>query len=136
MKYMIMVRGNQAEYDSQAGKGDGSVQWTEDAIKAMFEHMGALNNDLAESGELVDAQGLTPPSQAKSVSVKDGRTVVSDGPFAEAKEVLAGYWIVDVAGEERAVEIAARAYQCPVPEGAQRFPLVVQPIGGDDAPEM
>ncbi|MFG3255513.1 YciI family protein [Streptomyces sp. NPDC048172] len=136
MKYMLMVMGNQAEYDAMEGKGDGSVVWTEDAMKAMFEHMGALNNDLAESGELVDAQGLTAPAQGKAVSVKDGRTVVSDGPFVEAKEVLAGYWIVDVASEERAIEIAARAYSCPIPEGAPALPLVVQPIQDAGAPEM
>ncbi|NGO69025.1 YciI family protein [Streptomyces boncukensis] len=128
MKYMLMVLGNQAEYDAMEGKSDGSVVWTESTLKAMFDYMGAINDDLAESGELIDAQGLTAPAEAKAVTVRDGRTVVSDGPFVEAKEVLAGYWLVDVANEQRALDIAARVYECPVADGSVVLPVIVQPV--------
>lgn len=134
MKYMLMVLGNQAEYDAMVGKGDSPVEWTEEIMRAMYAHMGAINNDLAESGEFVDAQGLSAPAEGKAVTLDaSGQPVVSDGPFTEAKEVLAGYWIVDVADENRAVEIAARVLRCPTPEGADSLPVVVQPLQGGGA---
>lgn len=131
MKYMLMILGSQADYDAMSGTpSPGAPAWSEDELKAMFQHMGALNDDLAESGELVDAQGLGEPSQSRLVTTDaDGRPVVSDGPYGETKEVLAGYWVVDCATPERAYEIAARAYACPVPAGtATAPPVVVHPI--------
>jgi hypothetical protein len=68
----------------------------------------ALTEDLAASGELVVTEALADPSLAKRVEVREGRTVTSDGPFAEAKELLAGFYLVDCESTERAVEIAAR----------------------------
>jgi hypothetical protein len=68
----------------------------------------ALREDLAASGELIVSQALADPSLAKRVSVAEGRTMVSDGPFAEAKEVLAGFFLVDCDSVDRAVEHAAR----------------------------
>ena len=133
MKYMLMVMGDQASYDAMSGK-TGDSPWTPDHMQAMFAYMSALNDDLAESGELVDAQGLTAPSQAKRVSSKEGVPVVSDGPFGETKEMLAGYWVVEVASEQRAIEIAARAYACPTPPGQEGPPLLVQPLQ-EGAPE-
>ncbi|WP_326808883.1 MULTISPECIES: YciI family protein [unclassified Streptomyces] len=135
MKYMLMIMGDQATYDSMSGKGGSSV-WTEADMRAMFAHMGALNDELAESGELVDANGLSAPSEAKLVTAKDGKPLVSDGPYGESKEVLAGYWILDVASEERAIEIAAKAYSCPVPEGVVDPPIVVQPVQEGGGSEM
>lgn len=131
MKYMLMVLGTQADYEAMAGKAsEGSPAWSEQQLKAMFEHMGSLNDDLAEAGEFVDGQGLAEPRQARFVTAAaDGTPVVSDGPYGEAKEVLAGYWIVDVPNFERAAEIAARAYACPVPEGSPNYPVVVHPVG-------
>ena len=73
----------------------------------------ALNNDLAASGELVVAEALEDPSAASRVSVTDGRTVAGDGPYVETKEHLAGFYLVDVASRERAIEIAGR-----IPEAA------------------
>lgn len=129
MKYMLMVLGSQAEYDAMAGKGDGSVVWTEEDMRAMFAHMGAINDDLAESGEMVDAHGLTEPAKGKAVMLDtSGQPVVSDGPYGEAKEVLAGYWLVDVASERRAIEIAARVLRCPSPENAPALPVIVRPL--------
>jgi len=71
-------------------------------------HM-ALTESLAESGELIVSEGLVDPALGKMVSVRDGETVTSDGPFAEVKEHLAGFYLVDVDSYERAVEIAALA---------------------------
>ena len=73
----------------------------------------ALNNDLAASGELVVAEALESPSAASRVSVSDGKTVAGDGPYVETKEHLAGFYLVDVASRERAIEIAGR-----IPEAA------------------
>lgn len=67
-----------------------------------------LDDELAASGELVVSQALSPPARAIRVTVKDGRTISSDGPFAETKEYLAGIYVVDCASVERAVEIAAK----------------------------
>ncbi|MFF0552966.1 YciI family protein [Streptomyces sp. NPDC004311] len=139
MKYMLMVLGRQADYDAMGGTagGSGGPAWSQADLKAMFDHMRALNDDLAESGEWVDGQGLAAPRQARLVTAAaDGTPVVSDGPYGEAKEVLAGYWIVDVADFARAAEIAARAYACPVPEGAANYPVVVQPVGGGPESEI
>jgi len=70
--------------------------------------MHRLDKDLRESGELVDEHGLADGSQAKTVRFQNGIPVPTDGPFAESKESLVGYWIVDVENEERAIEIASR----------------------------
>jgi hypothetical protein len=99
MKYMIMMLG-----DSNTMMEVKSTEW----IKGMIEFMGQVNDDLVRSGELVDGQGLADPSQGKVVSIKDGIPVATDGPYAEAKESLAGFWIVDVESEARALEIASR----------------------------
>ncbi|MFJ3514404.1 MULTISPECIES: YciI family protein [unclassified Streptomyces] len=138
MKYMLMVLGKQSDYDAMGGAANSdSPGWSESDLKAMFDYMGALNDDLAESGEWVDGQGLADPSQARLVTAAaDGSPVVSDGPYGEAKEVLAGYWIVDVADFARAAEIAARAYACPVPEGAPNYPVVVHPVDSRSGAEM
>ena len=99
MKYMIMMLG-----DANTMMEVKSIEW----IKSMIEFMRQTDRDLAESGELVDSQGLANPDQAKVVSIRDGLPVATDGPYAEAKESLAGYLLVDVENEERAIEIASR----------------------------
>jgi hypothetical protein len=91
--------------------GDGGDMIAEqDAgwVREMIAFMGDFAAELAKTGELVTAEGLDFPSAAKVVSLADGQVVVTDGPFAEAKESLAGFWIVDVADEARAVELAGR----------------------------
>lgn len=99
MKWMIMMFGDQNTMFEVK-----SPEW----IRSMIEFMGEIDRELRESGELVDGQGLVDPSQAKVVRIQDGQAVPTDGPFAEAKESLAGYWIVE-ATEERALEIAKRS---------------------------
>jgi hypothetical protein len=79
-------------------------EWVRDMLTFMLD----FNTELTKTGELVEARGLDFPKSAKTVSLVDGQVVVSDGPFAEAKEALAGYWVFEVPGEERAIELAAR----------------------------
>lgn len=130
MKYLVMVQGSQADYNAMSGKGnEQSPVWSENDLQAMFEHMGSINNDLAESGELVDAQGLVEPGRTRHVSVdKAGQPVVTDGPYSETKELLAGYWVLDCASLERVTEIAARVARCPQPAGAPEYPVVIRQI--------
>jgi hypothetical protein len=123
MKYMLMMH---------APKGDGDwavTDWNPKDLKAHIDFMLGLNKDLSASGELAGAEGLAEPGQAKVVRVgKDGRPV-TDGVFPEAKEFLAGFWIVDVDRPERAYEIAARASSAPGPGGAPlRIPIEVRQV--------
>ena len=109
MKFMLMMHAPRAGW-TKAGIGT----WPPDDITAHIVWMKRLNKSLLESGELVGAEGLAVPEQAKIVRAKnDGQPEVTDGPFPEAKEFLAGYWIVDVETPERAYEIAARASAAP-----------------------
>ena len=94
------------------------TEWAPEEIKASDAHMMAIHEELAASGELVGAEGLTGPEAAKIVTHDGvGAPVVTDGPFPESKELLAGYWLVDVESEERAIEIAARTSAAPGPGG-------------------
>ncbi|MCS7479256.1 YciI family protein [Umezawaea endophytica] len=92
--------------------------WAPGDIKAHIDFQQALGQELSDKGELVDGQGLAGPEVAKVVVFKgEGAPVVTDGPFPETKEFLAGYWTVDVETEERALEIAAQASAAPGPGG-------------------
>lgn len=99
MKYLIAMFGDQATMVETK-----STEW----IKNMIRFMEDLDRELADSGERVDSVGLADPTSAKTVRFEHGAPVATDGPFAEAKESLAGYWIVDVVSEERALEIASK----------------------------
>lgn len=113
MRYMLLMNYGELESDCPP-----ISEWTPGDIKAHIEFQRALNQELTDRGELVDAQGLAGPDQAKFV-VSDGRgaPVVTDGPFPEAKELLAGYQMIDVESEARAIEIAARMSAAPGPGG-------------------
>jgi hypothetical protein len=106
------------------GTGDYAVTaWSPEDIKAHMGFMFAFNKELTESGELVGAEGLGAPGEAKIVRAgKNGVPAVTDGPFPESKEFLAGYWIVEVDQPQRAYEIAAKASSAPGPGGA---PLIL-----------
>ncbi len=82
----------------------------------------ALNEELLQSGELIAAEALDDPSTTRHLSVRDGRILSTDGPFAEAKEQLAGFYLVDCPSIERATEIAAR-----IPEASAGV-LEVRPV--------
>jgi hypothetical protein len=102
MKYMVMMFG------SAAGMMEvSSPEW----IREMIEFMVQLDKDLRASGELVFTAGLADGSTAKTVSLEDGVVVTTDGPFAESKESLIGYWVLDVESEARAIEIASDIVQ-------------------------
>ena len=99
MKYMIMMFG------SAAGMMEvKSPEW----IREMIGFMKQLDVDLTNSGELVFNLGLADGSTAKTVRLENGLPVATDGPFAESKESLIGYWVVDVESEARAIEIASQ----------------------------
>ncbi|MFF8955231.1 YciI family protein [Streptomyces sp. NPDC014894] len=134
MKYLVMIQGTQADYEAMGGKPSAhSPAWSEQDLQAMFAFMGAVNADLVESGELVDGQGLTEPARARTVSAgPDGRPLITDGPYGETKEVLAGYWVLDCESLERVTEIAARVASCPAPEGAAQYPVVIRPLQDAD----
>ncbi|HEY6879126.1 MAG TPA: YciI family protein [Polyangiales bacterium] len=112
MKYMLMMH-------APRGTGEWAVMnWTPGALKAHIAFMKDLNTELRAAGQLVTAEGLAPPTQARLVRVGEGGApLVTDGPFAEAKEFLAGYWIVEVEHAEEAYAIAARASSAPGPDG-------------------
>lgn len=130
MKYLVMVQGTQQDYEAMKGKGsDNSVAWSQEDVQAMYAFMSDLNNDLAESGEMVDGQGLAEPAKTRHVTLgDDGKAVITDGPYSETKELLAGYWVLDCASLERVTEIAERVLQCPQPPGAPVYPVVIRPI--------
>ena len=113
MRFMLLQ--NYGEVESGCAP---MTEWSPGDIKAHIDFQQALNAELAELGELVDAQGLSGPEQAKFV-VWDGAgaPVITDGPYPEAKELLAGYRLIDVETAERALEIAARASAAPGPDG-------------------
>ena len=93
-------------------------RWAPEAIQAHIAFQRRVNDELQQRGELVDAQALTGPEAAKLVTYGGtGDPVVTDGPFAEYKELLAGYRIIDVESPERAIEVAAQVSSAPGPNG-------------------
>jgi hypothetical protein len=104
---MIMLYGSQQDYDMLAGKPSDKPAMTPEEIAAMHQYMGDYNAKLVESGEFVFAQGLTAPAHARRVQLRGGAPVVTDGPYPETQEVLAGFTIVECDSFDRATEIAA-----------------------------
>jgi hypothetical protein len=95
----------------------------------MGAFMESFNAELAESGELVDTRGLAAPVHTRRVQLQSGVPVVTDGPYAEAQEVLAGYWVIECDSFDRATEIAARLSACPAPEHVRARAIAdVRPI--------
>lgn len=137
MKYMVLVYGSQQHYDALSGKNTDSDQpvWTAEDIEKMVGFMNDINQELMSSGEWVDGQGLTAPAHARRVQLQDGVPVVTDGPYAEAQEVIAGYWVVECASFDRATEIAAKVAQCPTPllkDGSSPEYVDVRPVDTGD----
>jgi hypothetical protein len=129
MKYIVMMNTMKA--------GHGVPAWPKKDLQAHIAFMMGLNKELHERGELVSAEGLSFPNQAKLVRAdKDGRPV-TDGVFPESKEFLAGFWIIDVDSPERAYEIAARISAAPGPGGAPlNMPIEVRPVMSAPPQEM
>ena len=116
MKYMILTYASQQDYDGMAGKHTDKLARAAEDFAAMVAFMESFNSDLEESGELVETRGLTAPVHTRRLGSRDGVSVVTDGPYAETQEVLAGYWIVECESFDRATEIAGRLANCPAPD--------------------
>jgi hypothetical protein len=110
-RYMVL-----SKHDDGLGVPPMS-EWDPDDVTAHLDYLRALNAELIDSGELVELQVLTGPELARIVVSDGGPPVVTDGPFPEAKELLAGYQMIDVESEERAIEIAAKVSAAPGPGG-------------------
>jgi hypothetical protein len=122
MKFMLMM--------NSQGRTLAIMGWAQEDLKAHIAFMKRFIADLKEEGSLVGAEGLAAPEQARIVRAgKSGTPEVTDGPFAEAKEFLAGYWIVDVETPEQAYAIAARASAAPGPGGKPlNMPIEVREV--------
>jgi hypothetical protein len=112
--------------------------WPPQDVKAHIDFQLTLNDELRDNGELIEAQGLTAPAQARVVTFDGvGAPVVTDGPFPESKEFLAGYRMIDVESTERALEIAARASAAPGPGGIPiSQPIEVREVMGAPSVEQ
>jgi hypothetical protein len=122
MKYMLIMAGTKAGWDWYAS-------WSKDDLKRQMQFMRDFAKSLKESGEYVATEGLGWPDQARIIRAGPDGAPITDGVFPEAKEFLAGYWIVDVESPERAYEIAARASAAPGPGGApSNMPIEVRQI--------
>ena len=111
MKYMLMM-------NTPRGGDYQVMSWPKKDLEAHIAFMTGFAKKLGAAGELLGAEGLASPSQAKLVRAADGGTPVTDGVFPETKEFLAGYWIVQVDSAERAYQIAAEASAAPGVGGA------------------
>jgi len=124
MKYMLMMH---APKEGWTTAGIGT--WPPKDIEAHIQFMMDLNRKLMASGEFVGAEGLAGPEEAKSVRARKDGTPDTDGPFAEAKEFLAGFWILDVESTQRAYEIAAIVSAAPGKGGAPLYmPVEVRQV--------
>lgn len=112
MKFMLIVK---ASKDSEAG-----VMPSERLLSAM----GKFNEELMKAGVLVDLAGLQPTSKGARVKFSGGKPTVVDGPFAESKELIAGYWIIQVKSREEAIEWAKRS---PAPHDNEDSEIEVRP---------
>ncbi|MET0552630.1 MAG: YciI family protein [Vicinamibacteria bacterium] len=131
MKYMLMMHAPKSDGDWQVSS------WAPEDLKAHIDFMHRLNQEITASGELVDAQGLAGPGEAKVVRATASGAPDTDGPFPEAKEFLAGYWIVDVDRPERAYELAARTSAAPGKGGVPlNMPIEVRQVMSAPDPEL
>jgi hypothetical protein len=124
MKYMLMMH---APKEGWTTAGIGT--WPPQDIQAHIAFMIGFNEKLKASGEFVDAQGLAGPEEAKNVRARKDGTPVTDGPFAESKEFLAGFWILDVEDSARIYEIAAQISAAPGKGGVPlNLPIEVRQV--------
>jgi hypothetical protein len=98
MRYLLLIYADEHGWESADPEGRA----------AMYAEYGALANELRETGEMVGGDELTPTATATTVRVSEGERLVTDGPFAETKEQLGGYFLVDVEDLDRAIDIAGR----------------------------
>jgi hypothetical protein len=111
MKYLLMM------HTPGRGPYPPMVTWAKKDMDAHLEFLGQFNRRLSAAGELVGIHALTAPAQAKLIRAGKDGAPITDGVFPEAKEFLAGYWIIDVDSPERAYQLAAEASAAPGPGG-------------------
>src|SRR5690242_21771793 len=122
MKYILMM-------SHKKSQTEGIMTWPHKDIQAHIAYMMSLNKELSASAELVSAEGLAFPDQAKLVRAGKNGEPITDGVFPESKEFLAGYRIVEVESSEQACQIAARVSQAPGPGGKPaNMPIEVRPV--------
>ena len=122
MKYILMMHGTRADWE-------GFAKWPKDALRGNMEFMRNFSKELKDAGVFVGTQGLASPDQARRVRAGADGEPVTDGIFAESKEFLAGYWIIEVESPEQAYRIAARASAAPGPDGKPgTMPIEVRPV--------
>ncbi|MFE7567292.1 YciI family protein [Streptomyces sp. NPDC057539] len=133
MKYMLLM-----QFSERSADFAPLTEWTQDEVRAHIAFMRDTNSKLSDAGELVTAEGLAGPEQARIVRAGgDGSAVVTEGPFPETKEFLAGYWIVDCESDERAVELAAYVSTAPGPGGKPlNMPIEVRQVMAGPPEEM
>jgi hypothetical protein len=124
MKYILMMHGKQNAWDEYAG-------WSKEDLQRNLDFMQRFNKELQDSGVLVDTNGLAWPQDAKMIHAGNNGEPVTDGVFPEAKEFLAGYWVIDVESPEQAYKIAARVSAAPGPDGKPaNMPIEVRHVLG------
>ena len=121
MKYILMMTGTKADFDWY-------TKWPKEDLQAHFASMRAISKELKDSGMFVATEGLAFPDQAKIVRAGSDGAPITDGVFPEAKEFLAGYWIVDVDSPEEAYRIAARASAAPGCKDRGNQPIEVRQL--------
>lgn len=130
MKYILMMNTMKAGSNPFPG-------WSKKDIEGHIAFMIGFCKELGEAGQLVSAEGLSFPDQAKLVRAAEDGTPITDGVFPESKEFLAGYWIVDVDTPEQAYAIAARASAAPGAGGAPlNMPIEVRQVMSAPPPEI
>ena len=125
MKFILMM-GMKTDKESMSKL---IMTWPKEDIQAHIGFMIGLNKELREAGELISAEGLAFPNEAKLVRASKDGTPITDGVFPESKEFLIGYWIIDVENPQRAYQVAARASAAPGPSGTPlNMPIEVRQI--------
>jgi len=123
MKFMLQMNVKGGPYQMKG--------WSQEDVKRMIDFMHQFNKDLKAKGQFVAAEGLVAPNEARIVKANDdGSPSVTDGPFAESKEFIAGYWMIEVDTADEAYRIAARASAQPGPGGKPlNMPIEVRQVG-------
>ena len=122
MKYILMMHGSKAHWETYA-------RWSKDDLERNVAFMRSFSQELKDAGVFVDTKGLAWPQEARIVRAGSGGEPVTEGAFPEAKEFLAGYWIIDVESAGQAYRIAARVSAAPGPGGTPaNMPIEVRQV--------
>lgn len=125
MKYILLMK-----FQIEGWESGNVTNWQPEDIQANMDFVRQFSKDLTASGEFVRTEGLGGPEHMKMVKASQiGEAAITDGPFPESKEFLAGFWIIDVESAERAYEIAAKLSAIPGPGGKPaNIPIEVRPL--------